>query len=1211
MKSMSVDVRKTVATIVVAVFFIFFWINGPLSGSIEIVSERNENLELVKPVLVSDQSEEKMTFNTIDEMDTGGDGFNMILDLPEDTLTSFSILNEGSKTLISSDYGKELLRNAKKFFEGDAQISLEQTEDFYYATIDASDHYYYYFQSKGIADEIKGYSGPINVGLIIREDGYLHKMIHVSSAETESYLKKIAKTHYYDQYDHLSMDRLHDLDGISGATISSKAMANTTSEMVNHLYPFPLTDLVDRNGMNEFQTQANLSWAWIPQVILIFILFLYAFQKKLRKSKRYVMLASIASMLFIGFYLNDSFTYITFMHPFIGTSLSSFMGIYAVFVLLGAIWGKNTYCKYICPYGNVQRLQLKLWKGVGAKFPLSNKWIKRIRFAILIFLIAGILAGFRNLSHLEPYPYLFGLEIQSIWYFSFAILALVMNWVYPLIWCRLLCPTGSVLDSISFLTEKSKKKKPVAVRRVVTVTAAIAFFLMPQIGFSQQEIHISDQTGNPIPFAKFYAYNLSDSTIFFSESDEDGVIEFNSIAGEWAVCVRSINHEGWADTVDISSLKTIVLKRIQVIDEMVVTAQHQATTVEKAVQKIKIISAEQIQQSGSNNLADVLSYQTGIRISQDNILGSGMDLGGISGQNVKILIDGVPIIGRQNGNIDLSQINLANIERIEIVEGPLSVNYGTNALAGTINLITKKKGKKGLEVMVNPYYETIGNYNLSANVALNSKHHRLAIDGYRNYFDGWSDGDPFIEFPKEKLADTNRYKTWKPKEQYSFGARYSFRKKTITTSVYGQFFNEMIVNRGFPNQPYYETAFDDYYHTQRKDLGVDFQKSFNISRLTALAAFNDYNRIKNTYYKDLTTLDQVLSQTNGAQDSSRFTQFVGRVNYYGSIGKKLNYQAGIDINHNEGWGRRIEDRHRAIGDYAGFVTADWKVMDSLTIKTGVRYAYNTAFDSPLIPSFNILYRRKHFSYRASVAKGFRAPDLKELYMDFVDVNHNIRGNSDLQAEESVNTNLFINWMKQGKKNRLFKAEYGAFYNQIQDLITLGIVNNNEYTYINIGEYSTIGNQLELTYRSKKWNLIFNTTYIGRYNPENETEDVERYTFSPEFSVRSNYKFLKERLQFNTFYKFNGKLQSFNVSDTGDVSTSIQSSYHILDASISSDFLDKQLTVVLGAKNLLNVKQVNVIGQSSGVHSSSSNLNAARGMSLFLSLRYQLNVKLKS
>merc|ERR1711965_356759 len=94
-------------------------------------------------------------------------------------------------------------------------------------------------------------------------------------------------------------------------------------------------------------------------------------------------------------------------------------------------------------------------------------------------------------------------------------------------------------------------------------------------------------------------------------------------------------------------------------------------------------------------LKDVLVNQNNIRVAQDNVLGSSMSLQGMSGQNIKILIDGIPVIGRLNGNIDISQINLNTIERIEIIEGPLSVNYGTDALAGTINLISQKNKKNG------------------------------------------------------------------------------------------------------------------------------------------------------------------------------------------------------------------------------------------------------------------------------------------------------------------------------------------------------------------------------------------------------------------------------------------------------------------------------------------------------------------------------------
>ena len=219
----------------------------------------------------------------------------------------------------------------------------------------------------------------------------------------------------------------------------------------------PMEDLTDKIGISNYETIASLTIKWVFEIGVIFILFLYAYQKKLRKSKRFVMLTSIASLLYIGFFLNESFTYVTFIHPFIGTSLSSFMGLYALFVLLGAIWGKNTYCKYICPYGNIQRLQLKLTKGMNKKFFLKNKYVKKIRFTIFFFLTVGILAGFRSLSHVEPFPYIFGFEIQSVWYFAFAVFGLLINWIYPMIWCRLLCPTGSILDTITVLSNHKNK----------------------------------------------------------------------------------------------------------------------------------------------------------------------------------------------------------------------------------------------------------------------------------------------------------------------------------------------------------------------------------------------------------------------------------------------------------------------------------------------------------------------------------------------------------------------------------------------------------------------------------------------------------------------------------------------------------------------------------------------------------------------------------
>ena len=124
-------------------------------------------------------------------------------------------------------------------------------------------------------------------------------------------------------------------------------------------------------------------------------------------------------------------------------------------------------------------------------------------------------------------------------------------------------------------------------------------------------------------------------------------------------------------------------------DNIVVTAQYAPTDVKNAVHEVKVIKAQTIQEQGFNNLAEVLTQQLNLRVNADLALGNGLQIQGIGGENVQVMIDGVPVIGRLNGNIDLSQINLNDVERIEIIEGAMSAQYGSNAAGGVIKIITK------------------------------------------------------------------------------------------------------------------------------------------------------------------------------------------------------------------------------------------------------------------------------------------------------------------------------------------------------------------------------------------------------------------------------------------------------------------------------------------------------------------------------------------
>jgi NosR/NirI family nitrous oxide reductase transcriptional regulator len=108
----------------------------------------------------------------------------------------------------------------------------------------------------------------------------------------------------------------------------------------------------------------------------------------------------------------------------------------------------------VCPFGNAQRLALRITpKKMTSNLPISAKWVGRTRNGIALVLIVGVLVGLRDWGNFEPFPDLFGMNLRSAWFFV-ALASVLVTVRYPLVWCRLLCPTGSVLDIISDSLEK-------------------------------------------------------------------------------------------------------------------------------------------------------------------------------------------------------------------------------------------------------------------------------------------------------------------------------------------------------------------------------------------------------------------------------------------------------------------------------------------------------------------------------------------------------------------------------------------------------------------------------------------------------------------------------------------------------------------------------------------------------------------------------------
>lgn len=683
------------------------------------------------------------------------------------------------------------------------------------------------------------------------------------------------------------------------------------------------------------------------------------------------------------------------------------------------------------------------------------------------------------------------------------------------------------------------------------------------------------------------------------------------------VSISYIGFETKRDTLYYNQNKTISLKlKPYLVDDVIVTAQYQPTSIEKSVHKVRVISSKKIEDMAAVNLEDVLGNELNVRISQDNILGSGMSLQGISGQNVKFLIDGIPIIGRLDGQIDLNQINLNNIERIEIVEGPLSVNYGSNALAGTINIITKKEFKEKLFVTLNYYTENIGTYNIDASLGYSPKrNHSILVSGGRNYFDGWNAEDDFFPSFSAQRADSGRVKQWNPKEQYFGRVQYNYTWNQLLFSYKGEFFDEKISNLGFPRRTTTSfAALDDYYHTKRIDNALFASGKINKNlQLNWTAAYNDFERVKESLRKDLVTLRSNRipeSINNDTQDTSLFSLIMSRGSISTSFdSSKYNFEFGYDVNIEQASGKRIDGGEQEIGDYALFVSSELGLAEGFTVKPAVRYSYNTKYDAPLTPSINLKLNKKNRTYRFSYAKGFRAPSLKELYFDFDDINHTLFGNSNLKAERSnnftagVQERFLIN-------ETLLKAEFSGFYNKIFNQITFVETSTGDgdtLLYFNVGETKTKGLNARISLLLENIQLSFGASYIGRFNQlAEETTQVDDFSYSTEYTANLSYLIKKQNITIAIFAKHQGELPGFRYGQDNEIIKQTISSYRLVDATVSKKLFEKKLSISLGCKNIFNVQNVEA-NLSTGAHSvGGGSISVGTGRTVFVKLGMKLS-----
>lgn len=718
------------------------------------------------------------------------------------------------------------------------------------------------------------------------------------------------------------------------------------------------------------------------------------------------------------------------------------------------------------------------------------------------------------------------------------------------------------------------------------------------------------ETGDPV--ANALVEWVEGSRVLFEISDQQGRVTLNaSVNLPVLVSVRHLNYYFFSDSI-FNFDQTLQLKsQGHFLDEIVITGQFVPQSASRSVYLVKTLDRQEIEAYNPRDLSDVFFHQLNFRPNNDVRQGiTSFSLQGISGNNLLIMIDGVPVNGRTSDDFDFGQISPEQIDRIEIVEGPMAVLYGSNAMAGVVNLITNRTITKGWNLRARIHEESVG-----TNFGWNKGTHNLSLQGsygFSNLPLQLGAGLSRNLFHGHKGNITSRAMLWKPKEQWIGNVNISYRPGLWDLSYRLDFLDDMILAPGEPVGTVRRIALDDTFHSRR--FISQFQAGRvleNFGRFETILSHTDYRREKVQMAVNLNTGSSQLSTAEGAQDMTSLFAYQNRSLLSYLPGVNYSVQVGYDISYEQIQGGRLIDGHdRSIFEIATFLSMEYRVTDNFKIRPGIRYTHNNMHSSPLIPSLNAkIDVGTNLGFRFGYGMGYRAPSLREMYFEFFDSNHRIIGNENLIPERGHHYSISLTNRSLSISGNPLVISLNGFFNTIRDQITYGRSNQNIQitTLINQSRFKSKGFSIGASFQPGQFDVNTSFSYTGRRNILSAKAEDVGYLFTPELGVNLGFHSRNRVWSTRLNYKFYGKQPVYGIDIEDDFQEARLSSidpFHWMDLSVGR-VLGDQFRLSAGLRNILNVTDVNSTPAVGSIHPTGDVDYISYGRSFFMTLNYSL------
>ncbi len=668
---------------------------------------------------------------------------------------------------------------------------------------------------------------------------------------------------------------------------------------------------------------------------------------------------------------------------------------------------------------------------------------------------------------------------------------------------------------------------------ILTVASATVFAVEPADNGVSYNIHgkVYNEKGEPLPGASVVALG----TTIGSGTNAKGEFTVSlRNAGKQKLKVsyigyKSKNVEGVTDGAPVV---VNMEPADNFIDEVVVTGVR----VEKPLKEIpvitRVISNADIKKANPQDFQSLLQYTLpGIQIGYNSMSQApSIKYQGVDADYIVFLIDGERVSGEGAArNVDFNRFNVDDIERIEVVRGAASTLYGSNALGGVINVITKSANRPFSGNLSARYAGNNGeNYSLSVGTR-KSRFNSYTTLGYRHK-NKYTIGD-------EKGKDTHVI--------HPDGTEEIIPNEAYSTTIYGYQIWDASQKFGYAFTDKWSAEVKGTFYNNKRDVreGKKFQESYVDYTISGKTKYivNPNNILDLSYIFDRYDKNQNYWEAHRTTKNFSHRQQTLRLNYTGQFGDRHSFSAGVE-------GETEYMKHYMLRDSSHFdrkhfdlyAQDDWSVTDNFNIVLGLRADSETKYPFHVTPKLSMMYNLdNHWIFRAGYANGYRTPSLKELYSAY-DMGglgwFMIYGNEDLIPEKSHQVSASVEFSKETTIGG-FNTSVSAYHNRFKDKIDMIDLESGDSQYVNKDKAYTTGVEaiMRMRYRC-------GVSMMGSYAFVNDYEEYQGKNTSTTrpHSITFNVSYQKDIRNVTGTVTLNGqwtsKLDTYRFnSETKDLS----------------------------------------------------------------------------